>query len=379
MNTDDSPIAESHGDEPERVQKLQMPFHFSIWMLVVCVLLAFVDLAFLVEVIGEVLDVEFWPAFAISSGLGLVGIAFMMHLGYKEADQDHAISPSNYLVHYVLWFLMGLMIALARLFSAHILDLSQADDVRLVPIFGPDVRQEDLVFAPIMLLLYLITGIGAKEATRSLLLNPNFHGTFERSRQRRSESKQVKEQSKDEARQQVLEARQEAEQRKKLLMLEREERRREKRDTVKKQTEVANAEQEANRIRQQEAASLEAQRQAEDQERERAKAHARADDLDRRAPYYDSVQRYKQLEGTFRQDYQEVSNLLAEIEKIEAEVTALNKAHSNTVAAIEKSESSAQKLAAFEIAAKTGASSAELQAIIAAHNARAEQEDNEQS
>ena len=72
--------------------------------------LAFVDLAFLNEVIGQVLDVEQTTSLIVSAGLGLIGLAFMMDLGYREAESSD-IGLVNRLIHYGLWILLGLAIA----------------------------------------------------------------------------------------------------------------------------------------------------------------------------------------------------------------------------------------------------------------------------
>ena len=141
------------------------------------------------------MDVSQTTSLFVSSGLGLVGLAFMMDLGYREAESSD-IGLVNRLIHYGLWILLGLAIAATRFYSASILKLSDADEVVLVDVLGTQVRQEDILFAPIMLLLYLITGLGAKSALETLVVNRGFAesraSTKERKEKRRSEAEEAR-------------------------------------------------------------------------------------------------------------------------------------------------------------------------------------------
>lgn len=331
--------------------KGQLPFFFPLAMLFVCIFLAFVDLAFLNEVIGQVLDVGPTTSLFVSSGLGLVGLAFMMDLGYREAESSD-IGLVNRLIHYGLWILLGLAIAATRFYSASILKLSDADEVVLVDVLGTQVRQEDILFAPIMLLLYLITGLGAKSALETLVVNRGFAesraSTKERKERRRSEA--------EEARLKVAEQRKQdqetAASQKAQRLKEVEEKRQAKlRDITEKK---------------------EAKRKAERQQFEsnQPKTQLERQLKDARKQYFDEVKRYKQLESKFQSRYRRVSTLLAGLEGIDGDATALTQARDSIIGVIDKSGSSTQLEVASLIHARTQEPIADLKAAIAAHNAR---------
>ena len=62
-----------------------------------------------------------------------------------------------------------------RLFSASILQLdSEAGDEALLPLLGLSVREVDVVSAPLLMLLYIATGIRVKDGAKQLYLNPDF-------------------------------------------------------------------------------------------------------------------------------------------------------------------------------------------------------------
>ena len=343
-----SPVAGRAGSGQSA--KGQLPFFFPLAMLAVCVFLAFVDLAFLNDVIGQVLNVDQTMSLIVSSGLGLVGLAFMMDLGYREAESE--VSTPNYIVHYGLWILLGLAIAATRLFAASILELSAADEVDLVTIFGTDVRQVDILFAPIMLLLYLITGLGAKGALNTLMINRGF-------KESRATAKQRKEQRRREAEEARLKVT---------------EQRNEMRDTAAAQKNQKMKEAEEKRqarlreINEKKEAKLKAEK--EQFESNKPKAQQEKQLKDARRQYFQEVKRYKQLESKFQSRYQRVSNLLAGLEGIDGDMVALMHARDNILGVVDKSETGAQHEVAYLIHARTQESIADLKAAIAAHNAR---------
>lgn len=153
--------------------KTVYPLTVSLTLILVAVILSFVDLAFLNEVIGKVLDIGAAGSMLISFALGLIGIAIMAHQGVKEAHGgEKTISAAG---HLTLWVFLGLAFVMIRLFSATILQLdSTSGDGLLIKIMGLNIRQVDLVLAPLMLFLYLTTGFMVKDGVNKLLLNSEY-------------------------------------------------------------------------------------------------------------------------------------------------------------------------------------------------------------
>lgn len=153
--------------------KKPYPLTASISMIVGAVILSFVDLAFLSEVIGKVLDLDTTASLGIGFAIGLVGIGIMAHLGVKIAHGDN--KKLNVTAHYLLWVLLGLALVLIRIFSASImgLDLSSGDE-SLTTIAGHSFRQSDIITAPLMFFLYIATGVMVKDGVKNLYLNPEF-------------------------------------------------------------------------------------------------------------------------------------------------------------------------------------------------------------
>ena len=212
-----------------------------------------------------------------------------------------------------MWILLGLAIAATRLFAASILELSAADEVDLVSLFGTEVRQVDILFAPIMLLLYLITGLGAKGALQTLMINRGFNES-------RASAKERKEQRRREGAGRLGNDIEQKTQRTK----EAEEKRQAKlRETTEKKDARRKAEKE----------QFESNQPKAQQERQLKEA---------RRQYFDDVKRYKQLETKFQSRYQRVSTLLAGLEGIDGDMTALMQARDNVLGVVDKSESGAQ-------------------------------------
>jgi len=153
--------------------KSYYPLTLSVAMIVVALVLSFVDLAFLNDVIGKILDLDATQSMLIAFALGLVGIAVMAHQGVKEAHGSERFI--NAFWHYLLWVGLGLAFVLIRLFSASILQLDGTDaDEHILKVLGLNIREVDLVLAPVMLFLYFATGLLAKDGFKNLFLNPEF-------------------------------------------------------------------------------------------------------------------------------------------------------------------------------------------------------------
>lgn len=149
------------------------PWPLSIGMIIFAILLSFVDLMFLNEVIGRVLDLSATESMLVAFGLGLVGIIIMASVGAMKAfGHDSTLAKVGL---YSLWFTLGLSFVILRIFSATILQLDPTlGDEALFTLGDILIRQSDLVLGPIMLLLYVATGVLALDGTKHLLMSPDF-------------------------------------------------------------------------------------------------------------------------------------------------------------------------------------------------------------
>ncbi len=173
--------------------KVVYPLSVSIGIFIAAIALSFVDLLFLNEVIGRVLGLDNMWSILISFGLGLVGIAVMTSYGIQLAHGNK--SRANAIGHYALWIALGIIFVVIRIWSATILDLrAELGDKGLVSLFGlVNVRDVDFIMAPLMLLLYIATGIMAKDAAKNLFLNPDFDKWYEARKARRLANKAQRE------------------------------------------------------------------------------------------------------------------------------------------------------------------------------------------
>lgn len=171
MNTKNS--LERIGTNNMAKQKRAYPLGVSLTIIIVAIVLSFVDLTFLNDIIGKILDLGAVESMFVAFMLGLVGIAIMASQGLREAHDHRGVLLS--LVHYLLWILLGFTFAIIRLFSASVLQLdSELGDGALLEIAGLSIREVDLVIAPLMLFLYIATGLMAKDGVKNLLANSEF-------------------------------------------------------------------------------------------------------------------------------------------------------------------------------------------------------------
>lgn len=190
--------------------KRAYPLNASLAMIVGAIILSFVDLTFLSEVIGRVLDIGTSASMGIGFAIGLVGIGIMAHLGVKVAYGDD--NKVNIAGHYLLWVSLGFALVLIRIFSASImqLDLSLGDD-SLVKVLGHTFRESDIIIAPLMFFLYIATGVMVKDGVKNLYLNPEFE-EWRINRKKAKEARKNKEDKlRDEAEKRMTKARAEQE------------------------------------------------------------------------------------------------------------------------------------------------------------------------
>lgn len=345
---------------------LPLPILIPLAFLIFATVLAMVDTVILADVVGKVLDLESSLSYAIAATLGLVGISFMMHLGFEEAESKAPLSQLSVGLHYGLWIAMGLTVASLRLFSSYILDLSAEAEAGLVQVLGMELRSEDLVFAPLMLILYLMTGLAAKKSMYSLISNPEFQDWRGALKARKSQREKEKEDRKKLAKQRQVELeklkREKAEETAMVATKERDLKRQEK--EAKRQEKAAEAQ-----ARREDAERARAIR-LEDEEKQRSRMLEKSQLDDLRAAYHNELTRHGQLAANFKNSYQEIVDILSEVEAIDGAIQATNHKYENTNATILKSERTAQQHAAFEIQGRTGASAGDLKVIIETHNSQ---------
>lgn len=345
---------------------LPLPIFIPLAFLIFATVLAMVDTVILADVVGKVLDLESSLSYAIAATLGLVGISFMMHLGFEEAESKAPLSQLSVGLHYGLWIAMGLTVASLRLFSSYILDLSAEAEAGLVQVLGMELRNEDLVFAPLMLILYLMTGLAANKSMYSLISNPEFQDWRGALKARKSQREKEKEDRKKLAKQRQVELenlkREKAEETAMVATKERDLKRQEK--EAKRQEKAAEAQ-----ARREDAERARAIR-LEDEEKQRSRMLEKSQLDDLRAAYHNELTRHGQLAANFKNSYQEIVDILSEVEAIDGAIQATNHKYENTNATILKSERTAQQHAAFEIQGRTGASAGDLKVIIETHNSK---------
>lgn len=186
------------------------PWPLSFGMIVFAVLLSFVDLMFLNEVIGKVLDLGATESMLVAFGLGLVGIIIMASVGAMKAHGHDGLVAKIGL--YTLWFTLGLSFVVLRIFSATILQLDPSlGDEALFTLGDVLIRQSDLVLGPIMLILFVATGVLALDGTKHLLMSPEFMKMIADWKKRRAKQDQLDATKADEQKALIQKQKEEAE------------------------------------------------------------------------------------------------------------------------------------------------------------------------
>jgi hypothetical protein len=137
--------------------------HFPIvWVVayVVCIALSFVDMTFLQNTIATILQTSPTMSTLVAFGLGLAGIVIMSLRGHSLASEGNKKAVRG---EWWLWLVFGIAIAIMRLISYK---LGVDSESGLVDIFGFDFSGSDLLVAPLMFVIYLMTGTLACSAVR---------------------------------------------------------------------------------------------------------------------------------------------------------------------------------------------------------------------
>lgn len=187
------------------------PILGSITLIVGAIVLSFVDLMFINDVIGKILDMDSSESPIIAFALAMIGIGIMAHEGMRSAYHTKGVWLS--IAHYSLWVLLGLSLVAVRVFSASILQLDPAtSSEQLIEISGLIMRQVDLVIAPLMLLMYLATGIMVKDGVKNLISSPDFAAWIQERREGKRSRRAQEQADAEEAKSQRLKQMSEMEQ-----------------------------------------------------------------------------------------------------------------------------------------------------------------------
>lgn len=304
------------------------PLAVSLFMIVGAVVLSFVDLTFLNDVIGKVLDFGSLESMAVAFVLGLVGLGIMAHQGVKSA---HGIEKFRNVIGFnLLWILLGVAFVLVRLFSATIMQLDNSlGDQSLIKIVGLNVREVDLVLAPLMFILYLATGLLVKDGIKNLLLNPEYYNW----REARREAREAKRTAEDKRR-------------------------------ANAERKMARFQAEAEKKRQQREKEIEEARQKEklDRENDRVKNAANG-------TYSNALAQYRSKEKEIKEKYQKISSNIDFIKSMDKQERDFEtKAKPDLLRITRASVRSAQNSVALAMRNKTGEDISSLRQVIEIHN-----------
>lgn len=130
---------------------------FLMTFFVIGVLVSVVDITFLQDVLGRILNISSDLATVISFVVGLAAIGTMMGFyGYKKYYSES--ESKNWFIRnldVILWVILGFALAILRIISGSIIEVGDESTIKL---FGLTVRSADLVIAPIMMVFYFAAG-----------------------------------------------------------------------------------------------------------------------------------------------------------------------------------------------------------------------------
>ncbi len=120
-----------------------------------------IDISFLQDVLGQLLNMPGILACGLSAAIGLVAMVLIMGSGgYQRYFEDTSVKKSWLKRHYdiLLWVFLGLLLFVLRVMAGTFIDLSETEAVSAIHIGSLVIRSSDLIMAPIMFVLYLATG-----------------------------------------------------------------------------------------------------------------------------------------------------------------------------------------------------------------------------
>lgn len=286
------------------------------------------DVTFLQDVLGRVLNMSTAMAYLIAAVIGLVASVAVMGLaGYRQGHDDRDKSLLR-MPEFWIWLVIGLILAFVRVATASIIEIDSSESVMQL---GPwTIRTSDFVTAPLMFVLYLGTGLLVNFCAREFFYTDMFREMQERNLAKKAER----------------------ESRKKEALEAMDERRRQQRELA------------------------EATRREQLDRREKALAKRQAADERRkqREGYDQAVAEYKKIEQSVHARYQRIAEALTELEEARAELERTKEAYRRLLDNVDQSCLGTQNEVALLIHSKTPDVSVEtLQGIIDQHNQRVKQ------
>ena len=286
------------------------------------------DLTFLQDVLGRILNLSSAMALLISLIIGLVASVALMGLaGYRQGHEADGGSKLREMPEFWIWIVVGVILVVVRLMTGTIVEV---DSNEATVKFGfLIIRSSDLVTAPLMFALYLGTGLLVNFCAREFFYTDMYLEWAENHAKKKTDMKQ---------------RRQEA-------IAQADERRR-------KQLELADAAR---------------KEQLDKRERMLAERQAADDKRKVREGYDLAVSEYKKVEQSVHAQHQRISVALTELEEARAELERTKVAYRRLLDNVDKSRIGTQNEVALLVHYKTPEVSVEtLQGIIDQYNAKAD-------
>lgn len=286
------------------------------------------DLTFLQDVLGRILNLSSVMALLISLIIGLVASVALMGLaGYRQGHEAGGGSKLHEMPEFWIWIVVGVILVVVRLMTGTIVEV---DSNEATVKFGfLIIRSSDLVTAPLMFALYLGTGLLVNFCAREFFYTDMYLEWAENHAKKKMDMKQ------------------------------------------RRQEAIAQAD-ERNRKRL-EMADAARQEQLDKRERMLAERQAADDKRKMREGYDLAVSEYKKVEQSVHAQHQRISVALTELEEARAELERTKVAYRRLLDNVDKSRIGTQNEVALLVHYKTPEISVEtLQGIIDQYNAKAD-------
>ena len=286
------------------------------------------DLTFLQDVLGRILNLSSAMALLISLIIGLVASVALMGLaGYRQGHEAGGGSKLREMPEFWIWIVVGVILVVVRLMTGTIVEV---DSNEATVKFGfLIIRSSDLVTAPLMFALYLGTGLLVNFCAREFFYTDMYLEWAENHAKKKTDMKQ------------------------------------------RRQEAIAQAD-ERNRKRL-EMADAARKEQLDKRERMLAERQAADDKRKMREGYDLAVSEYKKVEQSVHAQHQRISVALTELEEARAELERTKVAYRRLLDNVDKSRIGTQNEVALLVHYKTPEVSVEtLQGIIDQYNAKAD-------
>lgn len=135
----------------DNVAAHQSPISLVV-LLIVGLVVSLVDVTFLKDVFGRILDLEDSFAYLIAIIVGLAAASFMAMHGYKNS---HSRIYRNWDSEKVVWLALGIILFIMRIVSGYIIEIDPTVETLFL---NTHIRVADMVIAPVMLMFYFGSG-----------------------------------------------------------------------------------------------------------------------------------------------------------------------------------------------------------------------------